>query len=232
MKSTSPRTPMGSTTLAVKKSAYFRFFKRPLDLVLAGVALILATPAIAILAALIALRMGRPVFFRQERAGFQGREFGVLKFRTMTEAQDETGELLPDEARITPLGHFLRAYSLDELPQLWNVIRGDMSLVGPRPLLSRYLPRYSQFQARRHEVRPGITGWAQIKGRNTIDWPSRFELDVWYVDHVTFMLDLWIILATFAKVWQTDETTPHNREAMPEFLGNMEKETRGGTRSG
>ena len=212
----------------VKKSFYSRFAKRPLDLGLAIVGLALAAPVIGLVALLIVVWMGRPVFFRQRRAGLAGVDFSVLKFRTMNDTRDMQGKLLPDEKRITGLGNFLRRHSLDELPQLWNVLRGDMSIVGPRPLLSRYLPRYSEFQARRHEVRPGITGWAQVRGRNALDWPARFELDVWYVDHVTLALDLWIILTTFAKIWQTADTTPNNREAMPEFLGNMKEEIRDG----
>lgn len=179
---------------------YRRFGKRLLDVALASAALLLLLPFIGLLALLVRSRLGTPVLFRQRRPGLNGRIFTIYKFRTMTDARDEQGQLLPDAQRLTPFGRFLRSSSLDELPELWNVLRGDMSLVGPRPLLIQYLPRYTPQQARRHEVRPGITGWAQVNGRNALSWEQKFSLDVWYVDNVSLWLDLRIGLLT---VWKT-----------------------------
>jgi len=171
-------------------------FKRVLDVVLAAVALIILSPVLLLLAFLIRVFLGTPVLFRQQRPGLHGKPFTLYKFRTMTDARDAQGNLLPDEQRLTRLGRFLRSTSLDELPELWNVLKGDMSLVGPRPLLMEYLPLYNPEQFRRHEVRPGITGWAQIHGRNALSWEERFALDVWYVDHISFWLDIKIIAIT------------------------------------
>jgi sugar transferase EpsL len=203
-----------------------RLLKRWLDVVLAGAALIAASPVMAAVAVLILVRDGRPVLFRQMRPGYKGKPFTLLKFRTMTNARDERGALLADSERVTPLGKWLRQLSLDELPQLWNVLRGDMSLVGPRPLLMQYLSRYSPEQSRRHDVKPGMTGWAQIHGRNAVSWQERFALDVWYVVNWSLRLDVWILART---IWQTvarDGVCQPGHASMPEFLGNLGNRTR------
>ena len=194
--------------------------KRLLDVAASAAALALLSPVIAITAVLVALRLGRPVIFRQVRPGLHGRPFTVVKFRTMTDARGPGGALLSDAERLTPFGAWLRRTSLDELPQLWNVLRGDMSLVGPRPLLMEYLPLYSPEQARRHEVRPGLTGWAQVRGRNAISWDERFALDVWYVDHRSFLLDLRILLMTVAKVVRSEGVTGQGQATVEYFRGN------------
>jgi sugar transferase EpsL len=181
------------------KGLYKRFGKRLMDISIAGLALCLLSPVYLVVVILVRLRMGTPVLFRQQRPGLGGRPFQMFKFRTMTDAKAPDGLMLPDEARVTRLGAFLRSSSLDELPELLNVIRGEMSLVGPRPLLIEHMALYSPTQARRHEVPPGITGWAQINGRHTIKFSKRFELDVWYVDHQSLWLDLKILLATIPK---------------------------------
>ena len=175
--------------------------KRMFDFAVALGLTFLLSPVIVATAAAIAWRMGLPVLFRQQRPGLHGRPFEVLKFRTMAEAAGADGQPLPDEARLTPLGALLRRFSLDELPQLFNVLRGDMSLVGPRPLLMEYLPLYSAEQMRRHDVRPGITGWSQVNGRNALSWEDKFALDVWYVDHRSFWLDLKILAMTAERVF-------------------------------
>ncbi len=174
--------------------------KRAFDVSVASVLLVLLSPVIAVVALLVRVGMGRPVLFRQQRPGRDGRPFSVLKFRTMIDQRDANGDLLPDEARLTAVGRFLRRTSLDELPELVNVLRGDMSLVGPRPLLMDYLPRYTPEQMRRHDVRPGITGWAQVNGRNALTWDEKFALDVWYVDHHTLRLDIDILKRTVGEV--------------------------------
>lgn len=171
------------------------------------------------LACLIRTRMGKPVLFRQIRIGRGEKPFAFLKLRTMTDARDSRGALLPDGQRLTALGRFLRASSLDELPQLWNVVLGDMSLVGPRPLLPEYLPRYNARQRRRHEVKPGITGWAQINGRNELAWEQRLNLDVWYVDHRSFWLDVRIFWTTLLRVLKRDGISRRGHATMPEFTG-------------
>lgn len=176
----------------------------------------------AVLALLVGWKMGTPVLFRQQRPGKNGRLFTLLKFRTMTDERDDRGVLLPDQRRLTSLGLFLRRTSLDELPELVNVLRGDMSLVGPRPLLVRYLDRYTPEQARRHEVRPGITGWAQINGRNAISWEQKFRLDVWYVDHHTLWLDLKILAITVWNVIRRKGISANDHATMHEFMGNHE----------
>ena len=194
--------------------------RRTFDVVVAAAAItILALPMLAIAVA-VALGLGRPVLFTQLRPGRHGVPFRLIKFRTMREAIDAEGRPLPDEQRLTRLGQFLRAASLDELPELWNVLRGDMSLVGPRPLLMEYLPLYTPEQARRHEVRPGITGWAQVNGRNTLTWERKFKLDVWYVDHASFWLDLKIIALTFWKTIRRDGISQAGHATMPDFLGS------------
>ncbi len=193
--------------------------KRLFDLIAAALALVLLAPLLIVLALLVRRRLGAPMLFRHRRPGRGGRIFMLYKFRTMIEARDAAGRILPDAERLTPFGAWLRATSLDELPTLWNVLRGDMSLVGPRPLLVEYLDRYSPAQARRHEVRPGITGWAQVNGRNALSWENKFELDVWYVDHRTLALDLRILLMTVAKVFRRDGISAPGSATMPEFTG-------------
>lgn len=194
--------------------------KRPLDLSAALLGLILLAPIILILAILIRLKLGSPILFTQIRPGLHGKPFNMIKFRTMTDAQDANGELLPDSVRLTPFGKFLRSSSLDELPELWNVLKGDMSLVGPRPLLMEYLPRYTSEQARRHQARPGITGWAQINGRNAISWEAKFKLDVWYVDNQSFWLDLKILALTIKKVFVREGISAAGEATMPKFTGS------------
>ncbi|HEX6038652.1 sugar transferase [Longimicrobium sp.] len=194
--------------------------KRLLDLALAVPALVILSPVLAGTALLVRLRLGTPVLFRQERPGLHGRPFRLLKFRTMRDALDSRGEPLPDEQRLTAFGRRLRSTSLDELPTLWNVVRGDMSLVGPRPLLMEYLPRYSPEQARRHEVRPGITGWAQVNGRNALSWDEKFRLDVWYVDHRSLALDLRILWMTVRKVFVREGISQPGHVTMEKFRGN------------
>ena len=195
-------------------------FKRVMDVMLASVFLLVLSPALAALALTIRLLLGRPVLFRQRRAGKQGRPFTVLKFRTMDERRDPSGSLLPDAERLTRIGDVLRRTSLDELPELVNVLRGDMSLVGPRPLLIEYLPLYSSEQARRHEVRPGITGWTQINGRNALTWPDKFRLDTWYVDHRSVGLDLKILAMTVVKVLRREGIAAPGAATMEPFRGN------------
>jgi len=185
--------------------------KRILDITLTALALPLLAPLMGAIALAIYVTMGRPITFRQERPGLHGRPFILLKFRTMTDARDAAGNLLPDGERLLPLGRFLRSTSLDELPELLNVLRGEMSLVGPRPLLMRYLDRYTPAQARRHEVKPGITGWAQVNGRNALTWEERFALDVWYVDHWSLGLDLRILVLTAWKVLKREASATLGR---------------------
>ena len=194
--------------------------KRIFDLCLAGLGLVLLSPVFLLVALLVRLVHGSPVLFRQQRPGFRARPFRLYKFRTMTDARDGRGQLLPDAQRLTRLGRFLRASSLDELPELFNVLRGEMSLVGPRPLLMQYLPRYSPEQARRHDVLPGITGWAQINGRNALTWEDKFRLDVWYVDHWHFGLDLKIIAITLLKVLRREGISQPGHATAEEFMGS------------
>jgi lipopolysaccharide/colanic/teichoic acid biosynthesis glycosyltransferase len=191
--------------------------KRAFDFTAALFALLLLGPVMLAIALLVRLFLGKPVVFRQQRPGRYGMPFEMYKFRTMTDARDEKGGLLPDARRLTRLGRFLRAASLDELPELWNVLRGDMSLVGPRPLLMQYLARYSPEQARRHEVRPGLTGWAQVNGRNALTWEERFKLDVWYVDHQSFALDMKIILMTIRTILKREGISQPGQATMAEF---------------
>lgn len=180
---------------------YKRFFKRAIDVVASGSALIVLSPVLLVTAGLLKFfNEGAGVFFMQERPGFKGRPFKIVKFKTMNERRDESGKLLPDLQRITPFGSFVRRSSLDELPQLWNVLKGDMSLIGPRPLLTEYLPLYSPEQMRRHDVRPGITGWAQCHGRNNLSWTDKFKLDTWYVDNISFATDCRVLFDTLRNV--------------------------------
>lgn len=197
--------------------------KRCFDLLLVFGAAVFWLPLLLVLAALVRVRLGTPILFCQQRPGLDGLPFVLLKFRTMTSARDAQGNLLPDEQRLTRFGRFLRASSLDELPELFNVLKGDMSLVGPRPLLMEYLPRYTPEQARRHEVRPGITGWAQVNGRNAISWEEKFKLDVWYVDHHTLWLDLKILALTVIQVFQRKDINAAGHATMPEFRGSVSK---------
>ncbi len=199
----------------------YPFVKRFIDVVGAVVGLIVLFPFLVITAIAIWVRMGTPIIFKQMRPGLNGKPFYMYKFRTMTNEKDEQGCLLPDEQRLTRLGRFLRSTSLDELPELFNVLKGDMSLVGPRPLLMRYLDRYSTVQARRHEVKPGITGWAQVNGRNAITWEEKFALDVWYVDNCSFWLDIKILAMTMIRVFRREGISAEGEVTMPEFMGNL-----------
>jgi lipopolysaccharide/colanic/teichoic acid biosynthesis glycosyltransferase len=204
-----------------------RLFKRVFDVVLSAAALLLLAPLLVGIALAVRGTMGSPALFRQRRPGLGGKPFEALKFRTMLDLRDQRGRLLPDEKRLTRLGRFLRSTSLDELPELFNVLRGEMSLVGPRPLLVEYLDRYTPEQARRHEVRPGITGWAQINGRNAINWEEKFALDVWYVDHWSMWLDVTILLKTAWKVLRREGISAASHATMPEFLGSAAGDERG-----
>lgn len=200
--------------------------KRGFDLIVSSCAILLLSPLFLLLILLIRKKLGSPVLFSQERPGLHGKPFVIYKFRTMTNQVDENGRLLPDEKRLTAFGRFLRKYSLDEIPQLWNVLRGDLSLVGPRPLLMEYLPLYSARQARRHEVTPGITGWAQVHGRNSISWEEKFELDVWYVDNASFLLDLKILWLTACKIFRREETSREGALIVEDFTGSGQADNR------
>lgn len=194
--------------------------KRLFDILASASALLLLSPVLAGVALLVALKLGRPVLFRQQRPGLDGKPFTMLKFRTMLDTRDAAGRPLSDAERLTPFGRRLRASSLDELPELWNVLKGDLSLVGPRPLLMEYLPRYNARQRRRHEVRPGLTGWAQIHGRNAVDWQERFELDVWYVEHRSFWLDMKILAMTVRLVLSRRGVSAQGEATMRKFMGD------------
>jgi pilin glycosylation protein pglB len=200
---------------------YKNFFKRTIDIVASGsVLLVLSVPLAAVTAWLHFANKGAGAFFRQERPGKNGKIFRVVKFKTMTDERDAEGNLLPDADRLTKVGSFVRSTSIDELPQLWNVLVGDMSLIGPRPLLVKYLPLYSKEQARRHEVRPGITGWAQCHGRNAISWTKKFELDVWYVDHISFATDCKVVWTTLMKVLKRADINSGTAATMEAFNGH------------
>ena len=194
--------------------------KRLFDLLIAAAALLLLALPLLALIWLVRNKLGSPVFFRQTRPGLHGKPFEMVKFRSMTDARGPDGALLPDAVRLTPFGRFLRATSLDEMPELWNVLKGDMSLVGPRPLLVEYLPLYSPEQARRHEVRPGVTGWAQVNGRNAISWDEKFKLDVWYVDNRSLWLDIKILWFTVKKVLVRDGISAAGEATMTKFTGS------------
>ena len=196
--------------------------KRSFDAVAAAAGLIVLAPVLACLWVIVRVAIGSPALLRQERAGLYGRRFTMVKFRTMTDERDRSGELLPDADRLTVLGRLLRGTSLDELPELWNVLKGDMSLVGPRPLLTQYLGRYTREQMRRHDVRPGITGWAQVNGRNTLTWEEKFALDVWYVDHCSFVLDGKILAMTISTLTRRDGISQPGHATATEFLGSPE----------
>lgn len=199
---------------------YRNFVKRILDIIISGIALLCFCPIILVLIAILMIANRYSAFFVQERPGKDGKIFKLVKFKTMTDKTDSDGNLLPDDKRLTKIGTIIRSTSLDELPQLWNVLKGDMSLIGPRPLLIQYLPLYSSEQARRHEVKPGITGWAQINGRNAITWKQKFEYDVWYVDNISFTLDLKILWLTFKKVVARENINSATNATMEYFNGN------------
>ena len=206
------------------KFIYRKYFKRPLDLILSLAAIIVLSPLFLLIAILVRLMLGSPVIFKQQRPGLNGKIFTIYKFRTMLDKRDANGDFLPDELRFTRFGKFLRSTSLDELPELINVLKGDMSIIGPRPLLIQYLSLYNEHQSRRHEVRPGLSGWAQINGRSAIGWEEKFNLDVEYVDNISFMLDLKIILLTFKKVIIREGINSDTAATMEYFEGN-EKES-------
>lgn len=206
-----------------KRTFYDRFIKRTMDFVLALVALIVLSPVLLIVALLVRTKLGSPVIFRQQRPGLNEKVFEMYKFRTMTDERDANGELLPDEIRLTKFGEMLRATSLDELPELINILKGDMAIIGPRPLLVKYLPLYNSRQKKRHLVRPGITGYAQVNGRNSIDWESRFELDVQYVENVSFCMDICVFFKTIKVVLKKDGINSENHATMEDFEGTPEK---------
>lgn len=197
-----------------------KFFKRLFDIIASASGLIFLSPVFLILAYLIRKNLGAPVFFTQERPGKDGKPFKMIKFRSMRDAVDKDGNPLPDSERLTPFGKKLRATSLDELPELWNVLKGEMSLVGPRPLLMSYLPLYNEFQFRRHEMKPGLTGWAQVNGRNALSWDEKFAHDIWYIDHYSFWLDMKILFLTVKKVFIKEGISAEGEATMPYFTGN------------
>jgi len=202
------------------KSMYRKYFKRILDITLALTILFLFCWLFIAVAFIVKIRLGTPVIFRQERPGKDGKIFTMYKFRSLTEEKDSSGIILPSKDRLTDFGRLLRSTSLDELPEIWNVLKGDMTFIGPRPLLVKYLIRYNEFQFRRHEVKPGITGWAQVNGRNAISWKKKFQLDIEYVDNCNFFLDMKIILLTIKKVFLRDGISPENSSFTREFMGN------------
>lgn len=199
---------------------YKKYIKRLFDIVISLCALIVLSPVLLIVAILVRAKLGSPIIFHQERPGYKEKIFKLCKFRSMTDARDENGELLPDEVRLTKFGKTLRATSLDELPELWNILKGDMSLIGPRPLLVQYLPLYNDFQKHRHDVRPGLTGWAQVNGRNAISWEQRFELDIFYVNNISFWLDLKVLFQTVAVVFRHSDITSATSATMEVFKGS------------
>ena len=209
--------------MAHQAGVYEKYIKRAVDVLLSLGALVVLSPVLLIVAVLVRTKLGSPVLFRQERPGKNGKIFALYKFRTMTDARDQEGNLLPDEVRLTRFGKLLRSTSLDELPELYNILRGDMSLVGPRPLLVKYLPRYSPRQARRHEVRPGLTGWAQVNGRNALSWEERFELDVYYTEHLSMGMDVKILFLTVKAVLCRSGISSETSVTMEEFMGTLEK---------
>ncbi len=206
-----------------KKGFYEKFIKRPQDFLCALTGIIVLSPVMAVTAVLVRTKLGSPVIFTQDRPGLDGKVFKLYKFRTMTDAKDADGNLLSDEVRLTAFGKKLRSTSLDELPELFNILKGDMAVVGPRPLLVRYLPRYNAHQARRHEVRPGFTGYAQVNGRNSITWEDKFDKDVYYVDHVTFFGDWKIIFQTIKTVVKREGISSDTSATMEEFMGTTSK---------
>lgn len=204
-----------------------KFFKRLFDIVASASGLIFLSPVFLILIYLIRKNLGEPVFFTQERPGKDGKPFKMIKFRSMRDAVDKDGNPLPDSERLTPFGKKLRATSLDELPELWNVLKGEMSLVGPRPLLMSYLPLYNEFQNRRHEMKPGVTGWAQVNGRNALSWDEKFAYDIWYIDHFSLWFDMKILFLTIKKVFIKEGISAEGEATMPYFTGNDSNEQKG-----
>lgn len=210
----------------------YKYIKRILDIISSLLAIIFLSPLLAVTAVLVKTKLGSPVLFKQERPGKDEKIFTLMKFRTMTDERDENGELLPDEVRLTKFGKFLRSTSIDELPELFNILKGDMSVIGPRPLLVKYLPRYNEHQHRRHEVRPGLSGWAQVNGRNSISWEEKFDLDVEYVDNYSLSKDINILFMTVISVIKRDGINSDNDVTMEEFMGslNVEKNQNNGVK--
>jgi len=206
----------------IQGGIYRNYFKRPMDIILSILAIIALSPVLLVVAASVRIKLGSPVIFKQERAGLYGKVFTLYKFRTMVDKRDKNGNLLPDMYRLTGFGKFLRASSLDELPELFNILKGDMSIIGPRPLLVQYLPLYNEHQKRRHDVRPGLTGWAQVNGRNAIGWEERFNLDVEYVNNISFCLDIKILLLTIIKVLAREGISSNSSVTMEPFKGNKD----------
>lgn len=202
----------------------YKYIKRILDIISSLLAIIILSPLLAATAVLVKTKLGSPVLFKQERPGKDEKIFTLMKFRTMTDERDENGELLPDEVRLTKFGKFLRSTSIDELPELFNILKGDMSVIGPRPLLVEYIPRYNEHQHRRHEVRPGLSGWAQVNGRNSISWEEKFDLDVEYVDNYSFAMDVKILFMTVLNVLKKEGISSETSATMEVFMGTPEKE--------
>ena len=205
-----------------KKGIYERLFKRPMDYILSLIAIIVLSPVLLIVAILVRIKLGSPILFKQERPGLKGKIFTMNKFRTMTDERDENGELLPNHMRLTKFGRILRATSIDELPELFNILCGDMSIIGPRPLLIEYLPLYSRKQKNRHDVKPGLSGLAQVNGRNVISWEEKFDYDVEYVEHISFSLDLKLIIQTLLKVFKREGVNKSENVTMDKFKGPSE----------
>ena len=202
----------------------YKYIKRILDIISSLLAIIILSPLLAVTAVLVKTKLGSPVLFKQERPGKDEKIFTLMKFRTMTDERDESGELLPDEVRLTKFGKFLRSTSIDELPELFNILKGDMSVIGPRPLLVEYIPRYNEHQHRRHEVKPGLSGWAQVNGRNAISWEDKFNYDVEYVDNYSIVMDVKILFMTILNVLKRDGISSETSATMEEFMGTQEKE--------
>lgn len=202
----------------------YKYIKRILDIISSLLAIIILSPLLAVTAVLVKTKLGSPVLFKQERPGKDEKIFTLMKFRTMTDERDENGELLPDEVRLTKFGKFLRSTSIDELPELFNILKGDMSVIGPRPLLVEYIPRYNEHQHRRHEVRPGLSGWAQVNGRNTVSWEDKFDMDVHYVDNYSFAMDVKILFMTVLNVIKKEGISSETSATMEVFMGTPEKE--------
>ncbi len=202
----------------------YKYIKRILDIILSLLAIIILSPLLAVTAVLVKTKLGSPVLFKQERPGKDEKIFTLMKFRTMTDERDENGELLPDEVRLTKFGKFLRSTSIDELPELFNILKGDMSVIGPRPLLVEYIPRYNKHQHRRHEVRPGLSGWAQVNGRNTVSWEDKFDMDVHYVDNYSFAMDVKILFMTVLNVLKKEGISSETSATMEVFMGTPGKE--------
>lgn len=206
--------------MSYKRTFYDKYVKRSIDFILSLVAIIILSPVLAVTAVLVALKLGRPIIFKQERPGLNEKIFIMYKFRTMTDERDKNGEFLPDEVRLTSFGKKLRSTSIDELPELFNILKGDMAIVGPRPLLVKYLPLYNEFQKQRHNVKPGITGYAQVNGRNALSWEEKFELDIKYINIISFYIDFKIFLSTISTVFSQDGISSDNNVTMEDFKGS------------